>query len=131
MGFISRLALASMAVVMTAALGPVTAGAASNPITIEQCFITVPKAMSKLASGTQIVYTNSSSKTATHVTFAVAYRNSATHFLRKVTDDGTFAPGAKINHHFDLYNDVTYGGKTTQSCKAVAVKYSDGTSWTM
>ena len=118
-------------VAATLALGLVPAGAsaASNPIQIEQCFVTVPKAMSKLASGTQIVYVNKSSKTASHVTFAVGYRNSESHFLRKVTDDGKFAPGAKINHHFDLYNDVTYGGKTTQSCSAISVKYSDGSAW--
>ena len=107
----------------------VPALAASNPIQIKQCFVTVPKAMSKTASGTQIVYVNHGSKVATHVTFAVAYRNSETHFLRKVIDQGQFAPGATINHHFDLYNDITYGGKTVQSCNAVAVTWMDGTKW--
>jgi hypothetical protein len=125
----SRLALAA-AFVAALALPPAMASAA-NPIVIEQCFVTVPKAMSKLASGTQIVYVNRSAKTAKHVTFAVGYRNSSNHYLRRVIDDGNFAPGVKINHHFDLFNDVIYGGKTTQSCNAVAVKFSDGTSWSI
>jgi hypothetical protein len=125
----SRLALAA-AFVAALALPPAMASAA-NPIVIEQCFVTVPKAMSKLASGTQIVYVNHSSKTAKHVTFAVGYRNSSNHYLRRVTDDGNFAPGVKINHHFDLFNDVIYGGKTTQSCNAVAVKFADGSSWSI
>jgi hypothetical protein len=126
----SRLALGA-AFVVALALPPAMAPAAQNPIVIEQCFITVPKAMSKLASGTQIVYTNRSSKTAKHVTFAVGYRNSSNHYLRRIVDDGNFAPGVKINHHFDLYNDVIYGGKTVQSCNAVAVKFADGSSWSI
>jgi hypothetical protein len=77
----SRLALGT-AIAAAIAFAPAAAPAASNPITIEQCFVTVPKAMSKLASGTQIVYTNRCSKIAKHVTFAVGYRNSATHYLR-------------------------------------------------
>jgi hypothetical protein len=89
----------------------------------------VPKAMSKLASGTQIVYTNNSSKTADSVTFSVGYRNAASHNVRKVTDVGEFAPGVTINHHFDLYNDVIYGGKQTHGCTAIAVKFADGSHW--
>jgi hypothetical protein len=110
-------------------LVPHAASAASNPIQIKQCFVTVPKAMSKLASGTQIVYVNGSTKAASHVTFTVAYRNSASHFVRKVTDDGNFAPSVTINHHFDLYSDVVYGGKHVESCKATSVKFADGTRW--
>ena len=62
---LTRLSMGAV-VAATFALGiaPVGASAASNPIVIEQCFVTVPKAMSKLASGTQIVYVNKSSKTA-------------------------------------------------------------------
>lgn len=105
------------------------AHASTNPISIQQCFITVPKAMSKLGSGTQIDYTNRGHKTATQVTFAVGYRNAANHFLRRVVDDGNFAPGVQIVHHFDLYNDVTYGGKTVQSCSAIKVRWADGTTW--
>jgi hypothetical protein len=103
--------------------------AASNPITILHCFITQPKPLSKTASGTQITYINSGHKTAKDITFQVAYRNAESNFKRKVTDVGTFGPGAQIDHHFDLYNDVTYAGKQVQSCTAVEVKYSDGSIW--
>jgi hypothetical protein len=107
------------------------AAAAGNPIAIQQCFVTEPKAMSKVASGTQIDYTNQGTKTAKHITFAVAYRNSSEHFLRKVIDTGSFAPGSPIVHHFNLYNDVTYGGKAVQSCKAIKVVWDDGSIWTI
>jgi hypothetical protein len=89
-------------------------------IKIDQCFVTQPKLMSKKASGTQIVYENVGKHTYSTITFAVGYRNSANSFLRKVQDTGTFAPGVKINHHFSLYNDVEFGGKTTTMCGAVA-----------
>jgi len=89
-------------------------------VKIDQCFVQAPKLMSKNASGTQIVYENIGHTTYSSVTFLVGYRNSSSNFLRKVTDQGTFAPGAKINHHFSLYNDVTYGGKATTSCGAIA-----------
>ncbi|MGZ3509922.1 MAG: hypothetical protein ACXVAC_16210 [Vulcanimicrobiaceae bacterium] len=122
----------SLAVYAALALSMIApAPAASNPIVIDQCFVTVPKPMSKLASGTQIVYVNRGRKTASQVTFTVSYRNSASHFIRRVTDTGDFAPGTQINHHFNLYNDVTYGGKTVQSCSATHVRWSDGTSWSI
>ena len=89
-------------------------------IKIDQCFVTPPKLMSKKASGTQIVYENIGTHTYSTITFAVGYRNSANSFLRKVQDTGTFAPGQKIDHHFSLYNDVEFGGKTTTACGAVA-----------
>jgi hypothetical protein len=89
-------------------------------VKITQCFITQPKLMSKRASGTQIVYHNAGHHTYSSVTFVVGYRNSDSNYLRKVTDQGTFAPGTTIDHHFTLYNDVTFGGKATQLCGAIA-----------
>lgn len=101
-----------------------------NPITISQCFITQPKPLSKTAGGTQIDYVNNGPKTATTIIFAVGYRNAQEHFLRKVTDVGNFAPGNPVQHHFSLYNDVTYAGTKPTSCSAVVVTWSDGTRWT-
>jgi hypothetical protein len=123
------LALAAAAVI-SSATAPVLA-ASTNPINVTQCFITQPKLLSKLAGGTQIDYTNMSKKTATMVTFAVGYRNSQSNFLRKVTDTGTFTPGTPVAHHFDLFNDVTYAGKQVHGCSAVAVKFADGTKWSI
>jgi len=121
-------AFAAIAAVALLHAAPVKA--ASNPIKIIHCFVTVPKAFSKVASGTQIVYTNIGPKTAKKVTFGVGYRNAENHFYRKVTDVGSFAPGDQIDHHFSLYNDVTYAGKETSSCSALSVVWSDGTTWT-
>jgi hypothetical protein len=118
------------AVAMSSASTPVRA-ASTNPINVTQCFITQPKLLSKTASGTQIDYTNTSGKTATMVTFAVGYRNAQSNFLRKVTDTGTFAPNTPVAHHFDLYNDVTYAGKQIHGCSAIAVKYADGSKWSI
>lgn len=102
-----------------------------GPITIQQCFVTVPKHMSTKASGTQIMYVNNSKVTASRVTFAVGYRNSEHHFLRQVTDVGSFAPGVVVDHHFALFNDVTFGGKNTTSCNAVNVTFANGHVWRM
>jgi hypothetical protein len=107
------------------------ASAAPNPIAIQQCFVTVPKHMSSRASGTQIVYVNQGRQPATKVVFAVGYRNSSQNYLRRVADVGNFAPGQTIDHHFDLYNDVTFGGKTTTSCNAVSVTFANGHQWHM
>jgi hypothetical protein len=126
--FYFAIALAAAAVISSAS-APVLA--ASNPITVSQCFITQPKLLLKLAGGTQIDYTNTSKKTATMVTFAVGYRNAQSNFLRKVTDTGTFTPGTPVAHHFDLFNDVTYAGKTVHGCSAIAVKFADGSKWSI
>jgi hypothetical protein len=98
-------------------------------VLVKQCFVTSPKPLSKNASGTQIDYIIYGKKTAKEITFAVAYRNSSQHFLRTVTDTGSFAPGIEIQHHFSLYSDVTYGGKEVQSCVPTKVKWADATLW--
>jgi hypothetical protein len=103
--------------------------AAKNPITIQQCFVQVPKPLSHTASGTTIVYVNNGPKTATHITFQVVYRNAENKFMRRVTDNGEFRPGVQVDHSFKLFNDVTYAGKQTQACAAVSVTWSDGTKW--
>jgi hypothetical protein len=109
-----------------ATLAPVSAAA---PVLVKQCFVTSPKPLSKNAGGTQIDYVIYGKKKASQITFAVAYRNSAQHFLRTVTDYGTFSPGVEIQHHFSLYNDVTYGGKEVRSCVPTKVKWADATLW--
>jgi hypothetical protein len=102
---------------------------AAAPILIKSCTIVKPKPLSHNAGGTNIVYVNLGHKTISDVTFAVGYRNAANHYIRRVTDVGSFAPGATINHTFSLYNDVTYAGAATTMCAPVSVKYSDATLW--
>ena len=111
------------------ALVPISAIAAPNPIKIQQCFITEPKKFSHKAGGTQVDYVNVGTKTATKVTIAVGYANAEGKYLRRVDDIGNFAPHAPIQHHFSLYNDVTYAGKKVTSCKAIVVTFSDGSVW--
>jgi hypothetical protein len=125
------ISLLSVAFVASTALYSTAARADTNPIKVDQCFVTPPKIMSKTASGTQIDYRNVSSKVASNVTFAVGYRNAESNFLRRVMDSGDFEPGTPILHHFALYNDVTYAGKHVQACAAIKVKFKDGTVWTM
>jgi hypothetical protein len=108
-------------------LAPAFAGVV--PVVVKQCFVTQPKPLSKLASGTQIDYVINGAKNAKSITFAVGYRNANSNFLRRVEDVGNFAPGTTIKHHFALYNDVTYGGSTVQSCVPLEVKWADSTTW--
>ncbi len=122
--FLSALIIAAGALSMAASAAP-------NPIAVHQCFVTVPKHMSSRASGTQIVYVNQGHQPATKVVFAVGYRNSSQNYLRRVADVGNFAPGATVDHHFDLYNDVTFGGKTTTTCSAISVTFANAHVWHM
>jgi hypothetical protein len=102
---------------------------AAAPVLVKQCTVTKPRPLSHNASGTQIEYVIYGKKNAASITFLVGYRNAAQNFLRRVTDYGSFSPGTTINHHFDLYNDVTYAGSQTQSCVPIQVKWADSTLW--
>lgn len=128
MSLLGRLSAGTVlaALLAGATLAPASAAA---PVLVKQCFVTSPKPLSKNASGTQIDYIIYGKKAASQITFAIAYRNSAQHFLRTVTDYGNFSPGVQINHHFDLFNDVTYAGKEVQSCVPTKVKWADSTLW--
>jgi hypothetical protein len=121
----------SLGLVLSAAVAGISMApaAAAAPVLVKQCFVSQPKPLSKTAGGTQIDYIIYGKKNASAITFAVAYRNAAQHFLRTVTDYGTFSPGVQINHHFSLYNDVTYAGKHVQSCVPIKVKWADSTLW--
>lgn len=127
MKLLARLSLGAVLCVAIAGVSIAPASAAA-PVLVKQCFITKPKPLSNNASGTQIDYVIYGKKAASQITFAVSYRNSAQHFLRTVTDVGTFSPGTEIQHHFDLYNDVTYGGQTA-TCVPTKVKWADSTLW--
>jgi len=129
----TRILLAAAASLVIAASATSAAFAQAKPmptkylpdVKIDQCFVTVPKGMgmtSKKASGTQIVYENVGKHTYGSVTFAVGYNTQGQNYLRKVTDVGAFAPGAKIDHPFSLYSDVPFNGKATTGCGALAAK---------
>jgi hypothetical protein len=114
------------AAITSIAIAPAMAAA---PVLVKACYVMSPKPLSKQAGGTEINYIIYGKKNAEAITFAVAYRNAAQHFLRTVTDYGTFSPGTLIQHKFSLYNDVTYAGKQVQSCVPIKVKWADSTLW--
>jgi hypothetical protein len=128
MKFLSRLAAVTL-VGIAAMASTGIAQAASTPILIKSCVILSPRPLSTKARGTHISYVIGGNKTASSITFAVGYRNSASHFLRRVTDVGSFAPGTTISHDFALFNDVTYAGSHTTMCVPTQVKYAGGTVW--
>ena len=121
-----RLVLAGVfGIAASAAL--LTPAQAAAPILIKSCTVAKPKPLSHMASGTTIVYVNLSKQTISEITFLVGYRNASQHYLRRVQDVGSFAPGATIDHTLALYNDVTYAGAQTTQCAPVQVKYAGGT----
>ncbi|HEY1976712.1 MAG TPA: hypothetical protein VGG89_09220 [Candidatus Baltobacteraceae bacterium] len=128
MSLLGRLSALTVLAAVLAGVSVAPASAAA-PVLVKQCFVTPPKPLSKNASGTQIDYIIYGKKKASQITFAVTYRNAAQHFLRTVTDYGTFSPGVEIQHHFSLYNDVTYAGQEVQHCVPTKVKWQDSTLW--
>jgi hypothetical protein len=75
--------------------------------------------------GIQIVYMNTSPKTATRVAFLVNYRGDVQHII----DVGTFSPNISINHEFGQFTGDAWLGPKPNVCRAVAVRFSDGTVW--
>jgi hypothetical protein len=112
----SRLIVAASAAAIAAALCGVPAPAAAAPVRIVQCFV-VPRVLSQKAGGTQIDYVNVTNRFMTSVTFAVVYRNALHTYTRRVTDVGSFAPGAEIRH------------KQTHGCVPISAAFEDGTHW--
>jgi hypothetical protein len=121
--------LAAALVGLGAAMATIGPAQAATPILIKSCVVVKPAPLSHKPRGTQITYVILGSKTVSSVTFAVGYRNASQHYLRRVTDVGTFSPGATIDHTLSLYNDVTYAGAQTSMCVPTEVKYAGGTVW--
>ena len=116
-------------VAVAAAIASIGPARAAAPILIKSCTIVKPKPLSHMAGGTEITYVNLGHRTASSITFLVGYRNAQSHYLRRVTDVGSFAPGATIMHKLSLYNDVTYSGSQTSTCAPIEVKWAGGTVW--
>lgn len=116
-------------VAIAAATASIGSARAAAPVLIKSCTIAKPKPMSHMAGGTRIVYVIYGHKIASSITFAVGYRNASSHYIRRVTDVGTFSPGVTINHLLSLYNDVTYSGAQTSMCAPIEVKWAGGSVW--
>jgi hypothetical protein len=122
------LLVSAIAAGFTVATASIPAHAAA-PILIKSCTVAKPRPMSHMADGTWITYVNLGRKAASSITFAVGYRNASEHYLRRVKDVGSFAPGVTIHHKLSLYNDVTYAGAQTTTCMPVQVQWAGGTVW--
>ncbi len=121
--------LAAALVGLGAAAATIGQAQAATPILIKSCTVAKPAPLSHSPRGTDITYVILGSKTVSSITFAVGYRNASSHYLRRVTDVGTFSPGATISHLLPLYKDVTYAGAQTSLCVPTEVKYAGGTVW--
>ena len=121
--------VAATAVGIVAATATAGSAQAAAPILIKSCTVAKPKPLSHMAGGTHVVYVNLGKYTASSITFLVGYRNAEHNYLRRVSDVGSFAPGATIDHTLSLYNDVTYAGAQTSSCVPIQVKWAGGTVW--
>jgi hypothetical protein len=71
---------------------------------------------SRQASGVAISFVNTGNVVLHHVTFDVAYHTIDADISREVRDTGVFGPGARIDHHFDEFEGVTFLGTATNSC---------------
>jgi hypothetical protein len=107
----------------------ISAAQAATPILVKSCTVAKPAPLSHRPRGVDVTYVNLGHRTAAQVTFAIGYRNAAGHWIRRVIDVGSFAPGATISHLLNAFTDVTYAGSETTMCVPIEVKYAGGTVW--
>jgi hypothetical protein len=133
----------TIALILAFAGAPIAANAQAAPITVKDCSVLqyirtatrpfwypwgpYPRGPygSPYTDGIHISYANTSTKTATRVAFLVNYRGDVEH----VADAGTFSPGVTIDHTFSAFSGLAWLGPNPNSCRPVAVRYSDGTVW--
>ncbi len=89
-------------------------------IAIINCFVT-PDVGSGRVGGTAISYVNSGPATLHRITFEVDYHTLDADLQRTVDDYGTFAPGQRIDHHFDTYEGESYTSYLPV-CRAIAAR---------
>lgn len=71
-----------------------------------------------------IDYVNGSAKAIKDVDFGLMARG---HWVAEVRDEGTFSPGARVNHTLEL--SVVPLGTAVATCIPLQVIYQDGTTW--
>ena len=87
------------------------------PVTVLSCLVT-PSVNSRQANGIEISFVNAGTGVLHHVTFEVGYHTIDADIARTVNDTGSFAPGVRIDHHFDEFAGVSWLGGATTSCVA-------------
>jgi hypothetical protein len=88
---------------------------APPPVTVLACYVT-PNAMTRQASGIAIVYVNTGTTTLHHVSFDVRYHTIDATVPGSVEDTGSFAPGVRIEHHFDTFEGQSFIPGSPASC---------------
>jgi hypothetical protein len=78
-----------------------------------------------VTDGISISYVNRSEKVADRIVFEVDYRGER----ERIIDAGTFSPNVTIEHTFGNFTGQAYLGPTPNYCRAVVVRYKDGTVW--
>jgi hypothetical protein len=126
-----------------AVAAPLCARAQQSPISVRGCTILSYSASSPnqlfyiqsgppsqsnrtYSDGLKLSYVNTSAKVASRVAFSVRYGGQT----ERVIDTGTISPGVTITKTFgDQFSGRAYLGATPEICRAVAVRYADGTVW--
>ena len=75
--------------------------------------------------GIRITYVSNAAQKASRVAFLVNYRGDIQHII----DVGTFSRGATIDHTFGQFTGDAWLGAKPNACRAVAIRFVDGTSW--
>lgn len=73
-----------------------------------------------------ITYANTAAKAAKEIVFGLVSRGS---LIAVANDLGTFSPGVKIDHEFDVSPEIFPIGTSFPYCAVLRVKYADGTEW--
>jgi hypothetical protein len=122
--------LASLSIVAAVAIGIgenasalAAQSSAASPIKVTNC--QVLQAGPFRASGLELNYVNVATQAATKIKFFVDYRGQR----NLVVDTGTFSPGVKISHQFNDFSGMVWEGPTPDHCRAVWVKFADGSLW--
>lgn len=76
-----------------------------------------------VTDGIEIDYVNTSAVTADRVQFEVNYRGQ----VDRITDAGTFSPGALIKHTFANFSGLAYLGPTPDYCRVRLARFVNGT----
>ena len=113
-------AIAAATVLLGSTVPTAAVGEERPPVAILDCFIT-PNVGTARVGGTAISYVNAGSTTLHRITFEVDYHTLDADLQRTVDDYGTFAPGKRIDHHFDTYQGESYTSYLP-ACRAVAAR---------
>ena len=104
------------------ATAQISAADAVAAVKIVRCEVLAPPPFSRRASGTRIVWVNAGPTILHIVSFVIGYRVAGGAVERSVDDVGLFAPGTRIDHRFDTFKDVQFGGAKTSSCRVSGVR---------